>query len=272
MPKEPKLADLAREIATLREEIQRLKIPNNPVVDPPPFWGGRFVDPAPNEWRRWPERWPERWPIPIPQPGDPAPFDRARFRVALGLDLREVSARILSKTPKEVTLDLVDKLYVGDVIGVEPGPVVDPAPDDVGRWVRIDPRYIPLPYPGDPPPFDLSRLRAVPNVKLVEAVAKIRGTSAGKVKVQDLARVTVRDLIQDLIDGGQVDPPPIDFGRFAALTRAGRSATEFSVREISAMNAAELEATSHRLNGEITRLEALRELVEKRKGSVGEGS
>lgn len=253
------MADLAREIASLREELTRLRWP-----------GGGVVDPAPDDWGRWRWHWPTPTPIPLPQPGDPAPFDRARFRVVLGLDLREVAGRILNVAPDEVTLESLDAIYVGDVIGIEPGPVVDPAPHDVGRWVRIDPRLIslPIPQPGDPSPVD--RVRAVPNLKLVEAVAKLSGKKAGNVTPEDLGKVTVRDLILNLSEGPQVDPAPLDWGRFAALGRGRASVTELNARDISALDAAELEAVEHRLKGEMTRLQGLRKLVTKRKGSLGE--
>ena len=259
MAKDPTVAELAREVRSLREEILRLRVP-----------GGGVVDPGPDDWGRWPP--PRRFP-PIPQPGDPAPFDRARFRVVLGLDLRQVAARILNVSTKELTLEDVGTLHLGDVIGIEPGPVVDPAPDDVGRWVRIDPRLIPLPPVADPPPFDLSRLRPVPNVRLVEAVAKIRGSSPEKLSLDDLSEVTVRDLVLDLSDliDDVVDPSPIDFSRFAALGRRRVAASELSPREISAMDERELEAAGHRLQGEITRLEGLQKLVERKKEALGGG-
>ncbi len=231
---------------------ERAYWPYSPVVDPAPWDWWRRYQPVP-EWR---------W----PRPGDPAPFDSARFRVALGLDLRQVAGRILGLAPDKLTIKDVARLHIGDVIGIEPGPVVDPAPDDVGRWVRIDPRLIrPIPWPGDPAPFDAGRFQAVENVKLLDAVARITGVAADKVKVSELAKISVRDLILQVVripDGG--DPPPIDYVRYAEVARARAVSGDLSVREISAMDKPELQATLHRINAEITRFESLRELVEKR--------
>ncbi|NNK48643.1 MAG: hypothetical protein HKP01_07205 [Gemmatimonadetes bacterium] len=255
----------------LREELSRFRIPG-PMVDPAPFPGGPVVDPVPWDTRPVPWDWRQpRWPFPIPRPGDPAPFDIARFRVALGLDLREVAGRILGVSAARVKLADVKAIHLGDIIGIDPGTVVDPAPDDVGRWTRIDPRLVlnrPWPWPpGDPPPFDISRFKAVENIGLIEAVAKLKNVAASRVTVADLAKINVRDLLvkfAELPERWDVDPAPIDYSRYASLLRRRADVADFSVREISAMDANELQATEHRINAEITRLEALRELVHKK--------
>ncbi len=257
------LSALRKQIESLREDIARIRIPNH-IVDPAP-WGPR---PTP-----WPWPWGVRVPVPVGPDVDPPPFDAARFRVALGLNLRDVAGRILGVESAKLKLADFNSLSVGDVIGIEPGPIVDPAPDDVGRWVRIDPRFLaqrfPWPKWGDPPPLDLSRLRNVENVKLVDAVAKLRSSSAARVKIADFERVTVRDLLGDLIGGPEVDPPPIDYARFAALSRSRVAAPELNPREISAMDRRELDATDNRLSAEINRLESLRDLVKRRRRAKG---
>jgi hypothetical protein len=182
--------------------------------------------------------------------------------------LREVAGRILGVAPAKLKLADVKDLYIGDVIGIEPGEVVDPAPDDVGRWVRIDPRLIrPFPSPIDPPPFDMSRFRRVENVKLVDAIAKIKGVSASRVTIADLAKIGVRDLIVfvgGLPDIDPIDTGPLDYARYATMARSRVAAADFTVSEISAMDKSELQATEHRLSAEITRLESLRDLVKKK--------
>lgn len=283
---EKDFAALKEEVAALRNHLSRIRIPGyvvdpapvpgGPIIDPSPWPGGPWVDPVPWDMRPpiW-DWWHSHRPIPIPRPGDPAPFDSARFRVALGLNLREVAGRILGMTPEKLKLADVKALHLGDIVGIEPGTVVDPAPDDVGRWVRIDPRLImrrPWPWPGDPAPFDMSRLKAIENIGLIEAVAKLKNIGAARVKVDDLAKLSVRDLIEkfaELPERWDVDPIPIDYTRYASLLRRTSDATDFSVREISAMDRSELQVIEHRINAEITRLEALRELVQKKAAGRG---
>jgi hypothetical protein len=272
---------LKLEVAALREHIEKLRVPGH-LVDPAPWPGGfnPVVDPAPWDVRPYPRDW---WrsrmrmpiPMPIPRPGDPAPFDSARFRVALGLDLKEVASRILGITPAKLKIADLKAIHIGDIIGVEPGTVVDPAPDDVGRWVRIDPRLIrpyPMPWPGDPAPFDASRFKAIENIGLLDAVAKIKGSAASRVTVADLAKIAVRDLIAEfaeLPERYDVDPVPFDYSRYASMMRHRADVADFSIREISAMDTNELQATEHRINAEITRLESLRELVKKKIAGSG---
>jgi hypothetical protein len=270
---------LKLEVAALREHIEKLRFPG-PHVDPAPWPGGfnPVVDPAPWDVRPYPRDWWRsrmRIPMPIPRPGDPAPFDSARFRVALGLDLKEVASRILGITPAKLKIADLKAIHIGDIIGVEPGTVVDPAPDDVGRWVRIDPRLIrpyPMPWPGDPAPFDASRFKAIENIGLLDAVAKIKGSAASRVTVADLAKIAVRDLIAEfaeLPERYDVDPVPFDYSRYASMMRHRADVADFSIREISAMDTNELQATEHRINAEITRLESLRELVKKKIAGSG---
>ena len=279
-------AALKEEVAALRDQLSRLRMPGAHVVDPAPFPGGSIVDPAPwpgpmvdpVPWdtrpRPW-DWWHARRPFPFPRPGDPAPFDIARFRVALGLDLREVAGRILGAAPAKLKLADVKLLRLGDIIGIDPGTVVDPAPDDIGRWVRIDPRLIlrdRLPPWGDPPPLDMSRFKAVENIGLIEAVAKIKDVAASRVTIADLARFSVRDLLAhqfEIPERWDIDPAPIDYSRYASMLRDRSDVADFSIREISAMDKNELQATEHRINAEITRLESLRELVKKKVAGIG---
>ncbi|HEY7557885.1 MAG TPA: hypothetical protein VIH18_24035 [Candidatus Binatia bacterium] len=259
--RDDELAILKREVMALRDEVARLRIPG-PIVDPAP-WAGT----GPTQFWDW---WRQRWPFPIPRPGDPAPFDSARFRMALNLDLREVAGRVLGVAPARLKIEDIAHIHIGDIIGAEPGIVVDPAPDDVGRWVRIDPRLIrpiPWPWPGDPAPLDLSRFKTIENIKLVDAVAKTMGVAAGRVTIADLAKFKVRDLILQFIGGPvgpEVDPPPIDYTRFAAMARSRVAASDLTVGEVAAMDRSELQATEHRLNADIIRLESLRDLVRKK--------
>ncbi len=250
------------------------------VADPPPydFARGRsvgwrlpdwVVDPAPEDYWRWRDvhwRWRspwERWIPRIPIPADPSPIDRARFRWMLDLDLLDVAGRILGTTPEKLAIGDVGKLYIGDVIGFEPGPVVDPAPEDVGRWVRVDPRLIP--WPGDPAPIDLGRWRMIANIRLIEAVGRIRGVDVGQVSIEDLQTVKVRDLLLHF-GGGVVDPPPDDFRRFGEAVRARAGVTHLGPQEITAMSTEELQATAHRVESEMARLDSLRQLISKRLG------
>ncbi len=279
---------LKLEVAELREHITKLRIPGphvdpapwpggmGPIVDPAPWPGGPMVDPVPWDPRMpvW-DWWRSRMRIPMPRPGDPAPFDSARFRVALGLNLRDVAGRILGMAPAKLKMADLKAIHIGDIIGIEPGTVVDPAPDDVGRWVRIDPRLIrpyPLPWPGDPAPFDASRFKAIENIGLLDAITKIKGGAASRVTVADLAKITVRDLIlefAELPERYDVDPGPLDYSRYASMMRHRADVADFSIREISAMNTNELQATEHRINAEITRLDSLRELVNKKIAGSG---
>ena len=296
---ENEFAALRLEVAELREHITRLRIPGphvdpapwpggpvvgptpwpggpGPIVDPAPWPGGPMVDPVPWDPRVQPwDWWRSRMRIPMPRPGDPAPFDSARFRVALGLNLREVAGRILGAAPAKLKIADIKALHLGDIIGIEPGTVVDPAPDDVGRWVRIDPRLVrpfPLPWPGDPAPFDMGRFKAIENIGLLDAVAKLKGVSASRVTIADLAKINVRDLIIEYVELPErydVDPVPIDYSRYASMLRRHAPVADFNVREISAMDANELLATEHRINAEITRLESLRDLVKKKIAGTG---
>lgn len=66
----PSLKDIATRLDRLESLLGR--IPGGGVADPGPDpWGGG------GWWTR-----PPRWPIPIPFPGDPAPFDLSRFTKA----------------------------------------------------------------------------------------------------------------------------------------------------------------------------------------------
>ena len=250
------LADLRDQIKALRDEVARIRFPG-PVVDPAPW-------PHSGPW----DRWVPRRPFPYPWPGDPAPFDRARFRVVLGLDLRDVAGRILGVAGAKLKIADVKDLHIGDVIGAgSPGPVVDPAPDDVGRWIRMNPRLVvrwKWPWVGDPAPFDAARLNTIENVKLVDAVAQIKNMQPAQIKIDDLATITVRDLVVEIIgkpDGPEVDPSPLDYGRFAALARSQFAAQHLTVSDISSMGRDELEAATHQLSADIARLEALRDLA-----------
>jgi hypothetical protein len=135
-----------------------------------------------------------------------------------------------------------------------PGPIADPPPwrfhVDPAPWWRW-----PIPQPGDPAPLDVTRWRDLTTLDLVDAVARMSGTDASKLRVEDLRSVRVSDLLKKIRDKG--DPPPDDWrraGRLAAITAA----------EIELMTRDNLGAVDQDIKAEITRLRSLEALVQER--------
>jgi hypothetical protein len=89
-------------LAALEQRLDRLEVTLHGRFPYPP------VDPAPDDFGRWPgwQWWGGRRPIPIPipEPGDPVPIDIGRLtRVQLQIALENIKAQ-------RVRLDAVEKL------------------------------------------------------------------------------------------------------------------------------------------------------------------
>jgi hypothetical protein len=136
---------------------------------------------------------------------------------------------------------------------------VDPGPDDVGRWVRIDPRLIPWPTPGDPAPFDRVRF---PNLKLADALSRISNVAAADLTPEHFSAAKVSDLLRHFAGGGKVDPSPEDTGRATASALP-------TARDLAAMTPEQRQATAHKLEADIRRLQSLREAIAKLSDNPG---
>ena len=267
-------------------------MPPDPITDPVPYdYRGAFAgapefrasvaypppwvtDPGPDDFSRsipglprfprWPTWWPSR-PDLFPRPVDPSPIDSTRLNAVLELDIVEFASRLLRSDPGQLTLEDIGKVRVSDLAPYIPvwptGPNVDPMPDDLtwsardsfsrfpGRdWPSHRPHWV------DPAPSDPSHFRELLKLNVIEALQLLSGSESGAVKIDDLRKIRIRELIKKLV-GPHTDPAPDPY--FGSMLRLHPDA-------IARMDPDELNVTRHRIEMEVTRLRSFGEMVNAR--------
>jgi hypothetical protein len=145
-------------------------------------------------------------------------------------------------------------------------PMVDPAPwpywppyaDPVPWWQRRQRQTnwnIPIPDPGDPAPIDLVRWRELNTVDLVEAAARLTGVASANLKIDDMRRIRIADLLEKIRTNE--DPPPDEWwrrGRLATVTAA----------QIEGITREEAAALAQDIKAEMTNLKSLEKMINER--------
>jgi len=109
----------------------------------------------------------------------------------------------------------------------------------------------PLPWPGDPAPFDRARLESLCKLDLLDAVGMLRDLDVAKLDIDTMRAIKVRDIFEDL-GGPRTDPVPDPY--HGSMLRLHPDA-------IARMGTEELHAAKHRINAEMTRLKSLEDMV-----------